>query len=334
MTIGVILPHSRLYGGVKRFFELGNLFINDGHTFVVFNEKGDKPSWFDFRGEIVTVEEIGSYSLDVLFFTEPRYYQTVAGAKVGRRIFYFVKAKENLKQIVNDSRFEIFVNSSNLYHECRKRYGIEPFRALGGIDTKMYCPGDYIPRSQSDEFVVLTFGRLSKKRKGTRFIVKACERVYRRNRNIRLILFDTPTDDKAREAIDNFSCNVPHEFVLNHPYEKNPELFHRAHIYVSAEYKTGYSNTSAEAMACGIPVVGTVSGTKDFLINNVTGIVVARNRFSIARGIRRMMDDEALRHRLSTEGRKKIEEYSWANLYATIIDYLKQPVNLSAGEKQ
>lgn len=329
MNIGVILPHSKLYGGVKRFFELGNLFVGDGHSFIVFNEKGDLPDWFDFRGKITTIDKIRGYTLDALFFTEPRYYSLVAEANTQRRIFYFVKSRENLKQIINDTRFDIFTNSSNLYEECIKRYGIKPFRALGGINTEMYQPLPYKMRNAEDPFVVMSFGRLSKKRKGTMYIVKACERVYRKNKNIKLLLFDTPTDDKARKAIENFNCKVPFEFFVNHPYDRNPELFHKADLYVSAEYKTGYSNTSAEAMACGIPVVGTTSGTRDFLINEKTGLVVSRNRYSIARAINRLMNDEAFRHQLADAGREKIEEYSWNKLYSIIVTELSKKTEVS-----
>ena len=36
MNLGVLLPHTKLYGGVKRFLELGNIFVTKGHRFIVF----------------------------------------------------------------------------------------------------------------------------------------------------------------------------------------------------------------------------------------------------------------------------------------------------------
>jgi glycosyltransferase involved in cell wall biosynthesis len=327
MNIGVILPHSKLYGGVKRFFELGNLFVADGHNFIVFNENGDLPDWFSFNGRITTITEISNYSLDVLFFTEPAYYSLVKKANAVRKIFYFVKGRENLRQIIRDHSIEIFTNSTNLYLECSKRYGIKPFKAFGGIDTEMYKPGADEMRNPEEPFVVLAFGRLSKKRKGTRYIIKACERVYSKHKNIKLILFDTPTDDKAKRAIEEFKCKVPFEFFVNHPYDRNPELFHKAHVYVSAEYKTGYSNTSAEAMACRVAVIGTKSGTREFLFNETTGLIVKRNSFSIARAIKKLMFDEPLRIKLASAGRKKIEEFSWSNLYNVLLAELTNKQN-------
>ena len=40
MKLGVLLPHTKLYGGVKRFLELGNIFVEKGHDFYVFTPDG------------------------------------------------------------------------------------------------------------------------------------------------------------------------------------------------------------------------------------------------------------------------------------------------------
>ena len=326
MKIGVILPHSKLYGGVKRFLELGNLFIRDNHEFTIFNEHGDKPDWFDFKGEITRIEKINQHQLDALFFTETKYYNIVAKANTKQRIFYFVKSGEKLKEIIKDSSFQIFTNSTNLFNECNRRYGVAPYKALGGIDTQLYRVDSFNIRQPGDPFVIIAFGRLNKKRKGTKFIVKACEKVAKRNKNIKLILFDTPTDEKALEAINNFKSSVDHEYIINNPYYKNPEMFQRGHVYISAEYRTGYSNTSAEAMACGLTVIGTKSGTQDFLLHEETGLVVKRNSHSIAKAIERLMNDDALRIKLAKSGRDKILGLSWDHLYSIILNKLTKDI--------
>jgi hypothetical protein len=44
MHIGVILPHTLLYGGVKRYLLLGNWFVTAGHVVcyghIVVNDPG------------------------------------------------------------------------------------------------------------------------------------------------------------------------------------------------------------------------------------------------------------------------------------------------------
>lgn len=36
LTMAAILPHTKLFGGVKRFLELGSVFESHGHRFLVF----------------------------------------------------------------------------------------------------------------------------------------------------------------------------------------------------------------------------------------------------------------------------------------------------------
>ena len=66
MILGVLLPHTKLYGGVKRFLELGNIFVDKGHRFIAFTPDGNGPDWFDFKGEMATFSEIGNVQLDAL----------------------------------------------------------------------------------------------------------------------------------------------------------------------------------------------------------------------------------------------------------------------------
>lgn len=39
MRIGTILPHTKLYGGVRRFLELGNLFEIECQFYIYFNKQ-------------------------------------------------------------------------------------------------------------------------------------------------------------------------------------------------------------------------------------------------------------------------------------------------------
>ncbi len=41
LRIGALLPHVKLYGGIKRFFELGNQFVDLGHDFTAFTTEGE-----------------------------------------------------------------------------------------------------------------------------------------------------------------------------------------------------------------------------------------------------------------------------------------------------
>ena len=155
-------------------------------------------------------------------------------------------------------------------------------------DAKVWIP-------QREPFVFVdTIADVNAASAVTRYVVKACERLYRKGYNIKLLLFDTHVSEKMQQKYRNFKCSCPYEFVLDHPFSRNSELFGRADCFVSAENPkySGWNNTVAEAMACGLPVVSTKAGTADLLIDGVNGIRSARWVFCFEKHIARLYHDE------------------------------------------
>jgi glycosyltransferase involved in cell wall biosynthesis len=323
MHIGAILPHTLLYGGVKRFLELGNAFLDLGHKASIYTPTGEPPLWFDFKGEVKKFDVLANDNLDAVFFTETELIPIALSAKAPRKIFYFVYPKENLRIVKKHPEIEIFANSSNLVEIAKNRFGINAFPAIGGVNLKLYNPKFAHKNNNNSPFVVMAYGRLARSRKGTAYVVKACERIYRKGYNIELLLFDTPVNEKMREKNLKFRTKVPYSFVQNHPVYKNQELFHRADVFVSSERNAGWANTAAEAMASAIPVVGTDSGTKDFLFHEETGLIVNRNSRSISRAILRLLEDKDLAIRLAQNGRRTIEQFEWEVLAKKVLNHLE-----------
>ncbi len=315
MNIGVILPSTKLYGGVKRFFELGAIFNNRGHQFSIFTPEGSPPEWTKFNGEVLTTNEIENYQLDAIFFTEIQFIDVIIKADAKRKIFYFVRPTDKLNRFLKKHpEIEVFANSTTNYNMAKKKFKIEPVKAFGGINIKQFPEYSYKEKKGNEPIKVMCFGRLSEKRKGTAIVVKACEKLYKKGHNIKLILFDTPVNQKMQDALDTFTCKVPHEFIVSHPVKDNNSLYRKADIFVAAERKTGYSNTAVEAMASGIPVIGTESGTQDFLFDAETGLVVKRTPSKISKAILKLANNEELRKTFSEKGREKVNELDWHNL--------------------
>ena len=122
---------------------------------------------------------------------------------------------------------------------------------------------------------------------------------------------------------------VPHDFYLNLPQEQMAWLYSQADIFVSAERRAGWSNTTAEAMACQIPVVCTKSGTQDFAFHNKTALVVPfPHPFLLRLQIKRLIEDEKLRHRLALAGFEKIREFRWSSVVDRSIKIFKERLKL------
>ena len=82
LTLGVILPHTKIFGGVKRFFEIGNILVGKGHRFIIFTPEGKAPDWFPFDGEIAVLMTLSDYSFDAIFITEPKYLDHLHHARM------------------------------------------------------------------------------------------------------------------------------------------------------------------------------------------------------------------------------------------------------------
>jgi glycosyltransferase involved in cell wall biosynthesis len=321
MRAGVILPHTRLYGGVKRFIELGKIFSAKGHTFTLYTPDGIPPNWTTANLRVATFEALAEEELDVLFITDRKNKEILLNSKARYKIFYHVSLTHKSRKMVRDKRLHIFACSSNVARYDKWVFGVKPFLAAGGIDTARFFPQKIVQAREDGIFTILMYGRLSEKIKGTRLIVKACERLYPKYPNLRLLLFDTPVNASMAKAIEDFKTNVPFDFILNHPVEQNLSIFHRADLFVAAEKGAGWANTVAEAMASGIPVVSTKAGTADIVIPGKTGVLVRRNVAAIAKGIEKMIESPELRHELAINARRHIEQFDWQILGDRIISW-------------
>jgi glycosyltransferase involved in cell wall biosynthesis len=318
-TIGVILPSAKLFGGIRRFFELGERFTQQGHRMIILTPEGIMPDWFNYNSTVDKIANISQYNFTALFAMQKEALNQLLNASASIRIFYHILKSEEIKEVIKHPEIKIFANSTNILQHDKKKYGIDAILLQGGVNL----PATIKDVSKNDDvFTIMCFGRLGRMRKGTRFVVRAAEKLYRQGYEIKLLLFDTPVDEKSQKLVEKFTTRVPFEFVLNHPVAENESLFKRASVFVSAEKNAGWSNSSAEALSCGIPLIATLSGTKDFLIHNKTGLVVWRNSFSIARALKKLIKDKQLRVKLSINGRKKIESYGWDDLAAKILSYI------------
>lgn len=323
MKLGVILPHTRLSGGVKRFIELGRIFSEQGHSFTVYTPDGKPPAWTTNHSRIASFSDLSGEENEVLFITDRKHKQVLIDARAKYKVFYHVSLHHKSRIMVLDKRLHTFACSTNVARHDKLWFGAKPFLAAGGVNTTLFYPR-VLPDIHEKTLTILIYGRIFEKVKGTKIAVQACERLLKKYPFIKLLLFDTPISPSMSEAIENFTTPVPYDFILNHPVEENISIFHRADIFVGAEKGAGWANTVAEAMACGIPVVATNSGTMDILIHNKTGLVVKRNPASIARGIEKLIKAPELRNELAIQARKHIENFDWKILANRIISWYEE----------
>lgn len=100
-----------------------------------------------------------------------------------------------------------------------------------------------------------------------------------------------------------------HSNVLNRDL---PELLNVHEVFILPSLWEGMPKTLLEAMACGLPVIGTdVAGICEVITDNHDGLLCETDSESLRKTIIRLMEDDNLKKKLSKNARKTIiEKYS------------------------
>jgi glycosyltransferase involved in cell wall biosynthesis len=95
-----------------------------------------------------------------------------------------------------------------------------------------------------------------------------------------------------------------------------PEYFHKLDLMViptqtTKRIREQFGRVIVEAMASGVPVIGSTCGAIPEVIGDAGLVVPEGDAGALADALRRMLSDENLRERLATEGLARVEHYSW-----------------------
>jgi glycosyltransferase involved in cell wall biosynthesis len=106
-----------------------------------------------------------------------------------------------------------------------------------------------------------------------------------------------------------------------HGIVSDPHYFYRsASIFALPSRVEGTPNALLEAMNHGLPVVVSdgAPGPLELVNDDETGLVVGVNNVAaLAAALRRLANDEALRHRLGAAARERVTEYDLPRALAT-----------------
>jgi glycosyltransferase involved in cell wall biosynthesis len=310
LRIGAILPHLLVFGGVRRYLELGNAFVSRGHQFTIFTPDGMAPDWISFTGEVKPLDSITKHSNDITISGSPELIDWLDTAPSRIRIFYLqLEGVHGEDDIVRSGKYTIMVNSGGLARRIQKRYGIAPLNGIGGVNPELFHPVE--TGRSSGPFRILCYGRLSRPRKGARFVIQAARWMRSKGYDVELSLFDTMTPAMPDPRI-GFDPGVPYRFYMNLPQARMASMYSECDVFVSAEHRAGWSNTAAEAAACSLPLVCTESGTGDFAIDGESALVLERRAAGcVRRSLIRLYRDRALGKSLGERARRNVLAFTW-----------------------
>jgi glycosyltransferase involved in cell wall biosynthesis len=317
MRISLFLPHVGVFGGVRRFIELGNAWTARGHEVVLFHPQGAPPVWLPFAGRTAPLAESSGARADLALCADRHTLPAFLESPAARRVYYCVIEKDPGVARALAAGAALAANSSPLRARLERRHGVRVIDGVGGLDTARFRP-DPAGRP-ADPLRILLNGRRSRPKKGTDLVLAALRGLPARGAGIEIVLFDhvAPGEPDPREG-----ARLPARarYVLNPTQDELAALYRSAHVFVAAERKAGWCNTALEAMACGAAVACTRSGTTDFARHLQTALVVPlRHPWFVRRAVRRLIEDPALRERLAAAGAAEAPRWSWERLAEKLL---------------
>lgn len=165
-----------------------------------------------------------------------------------------------------------------------------------------------------DEKVILTVSRLVPKN-AVGDLIEAVKILVGEKLPVRLLIIGSgPLGKKLKLQVTRYKLQDKVLFLGTMPYDKLPKYYALADVFVRPSLSEGLGTAFLEAMAAGVPIIGTpVGGIPDFLEHKKTGLFwLTETPRSIAEEIKILLTKEALRDRLIAEGRRLIEKkYDW-----------------------
>lgn len=321
MRIALFLPHVGVFGGVRRFLELGNEWSALGHEVTLFHPDGSPPAWLPFRGRVEPLAAAAGPPADLAVCADPHTYDAFRRRSAATHLYYCViEGDAGLARALADPGVRLAANSGALRRAVERRARRPVLDGAGGIRTTQFRP-DATKRAAAPLRVLLN-GRRSRAKKGTDLVLAAL-------RNLRglpafeVVLFDSVDAHNRQDPRDGAPLPANARFVLNPTQDELVALYQSSHVFVAAERKAGWCNTALEALASGCALVCTSSGTRDFARDGENALVTWRHPFFLARAIRRVLADAALRERLAAAGPASAEPWAWPKLAEKLLAQLR-----------
>jgi D-inositol-3-phosphate glycosyltransferase len=203
----------------------------------------------------------------------------------------------------------------------RNRLSVVP----SGVNDELFAPDGPVADRDADRHRVLTVGRLVA-RKGFQDVVRAMQLAP----DAECVIVGGPpgteldADPHARQLRQLAdACGVGDRVRLVGavPREEMPRWYRSADVLLAAPWYEPFGLTPLEAMACGVPVIGTaVGGLTDTVVDGLTGdLVPPRDPRALGMALRRLLSDRVRRFAYATAALDRARQcYSWQRAAAQL----------------
>ena len=230
-------------------------------------------------------------------FHSPRFYWL-------DKIFF-----KSLSRIICSNALGVIANSNGLKKEALESFPSQKIDVIhNGIDCTQFKP-NYRKRGKLH---ILCVSRLTAG-KGLEYLIKAFSKL--KNSEAILTIIGEGNQEKRLKNISS-SLNIAEniKFLHNVPHNSMVEIYQNNDVFVLPSLKEGMSNCVLEAMACGLPIIITDTGGTSELLNGNGFIIEKKDPCSIAKILRKFLEDRRLISRMGGKSREIAETMSWRDI--------------------
>jgi glycosyltransferase involved in cell wall biosynthesis len=210
----------------------------------------------------------------------------------------------------------ILALTENMRIKLKNIYNTKIYIVPNGIDLEEHNNTSISREKKSGNNNILFVGSLLPV-KGVQYLIMAMKVVHDKIPEAMLILVG---DGEEREMLEALSLQLGIQkyvqFVGKIPHEKVQTYMQMADVFVLPSLSEGLPNVILEAMACGLPIVASrVDGIPDIITKDTNGYLVeVKDTNDIANKIILLLQDEALRKKISDNNRQLVKKYAWENV--------------------
>jgi glycosyltransferase involved in cell wall biosynthesis len=131
-----------------------------------------------------------------------------------------------------------------------------------------------------------------------------------------LVVGDGPERERFEQQLRAAGLMDRAEFTGAIDFARVPGYFHQLDAMViptetTKRIREQFGRVIVEAMACGVPVIGSTCGAIPEVIGDAGLIFPEGDARALAVALRQILTDEVLRKRLSVAGQERVEQYTW-----------------------
>ncbi|OGD63385.1 hypothetical protein A2160_02790 [Candidatus Beckwithbacteria bacterium RBG_13_42_9] len=215
-----------------------------------------------------------------------------------------------------------------------KKIGAMNIRVIpNGVDSLLFKPRNKIKLRkvlglESGKFIIISHSRLTPKN-GLDILIKAISRSKSKENVLLLLVGNGEQESDLRRLTNQLCLQKQVRFYGYQPKEMVAKLLATADIFVRPSRQEGFGISFLEAMASGIPVIGTeIGGITDFIKDGQNGLLIKKAVVGeLINKIEYLQANKNLQQVLGKNSRLTAQKYSWSKICSHIESQYQSILN-------